>query len=372
MMPARVAICHDWLDVWGGAENVLAEILSLFPRADLFTLVDFMPPQTRRGLGATPSRTSWLQHLPRGRRWFRYCLPLMPAAVERFDFSSYDLVVSSSHAVAKGARTSGNQTHVCYCHTPARYLWDQRERYFSTKGLRGMAARRMLDRLQSWDRATARRVDRFVANSSHIALRIGRCYARNATVVHPPVDVARFAPAVAPKRDDYYVVVSRLVSYKRVDLIVEAFRTLPRRRLVVVGDGPEARALARNAPVNVSFRGRVSDSELVGLVQCARAFVFAAEEDFGIALAEAQAAGTPVIAYAGGGASEIVRGLDDAAPTGVLCGEQSAAAIAAAIGEFEAAALRITSDACRSNAERFAPERFRRAFAAIVEEACAP
>jgi glycosyltransferase involved in cell wall biosynthesis len=367
--PLRVALVHDWLDSWGGAENVLVELLRLFPQADLYTLIDVMPAALRYRLGARRARTSWLQHLPRAAVWFRYCLPLMPAAIERFDFTPYDLVVSSSHAVAKGARTAPGQIHICYCHTPARYVWEQRDRYVAPRGLRAALMRRLLDRLRNWDRRSAARVDHFIANSQHIARRIAQCYGRAATVIYPPVDCARFASGAAARagaREDYYVAVSRLVPYKRVDLLVAAFRALPQRRLIVVGDGPLAARLARHAPPNVEFRGRVDSAELVPLLQRARAFVHGAEEDFGIALVEAQAAGTPVIAYSGGGAAEIVRGPDAPAPTGVLFDTQSSTALVAAIGRFEALAGGIDPDACRSNAARFAPEHFRRALREFV------
>ena len=368
-VPLRVALVHDWLDSWGGAENVLVELLRLFPQADLYTLLDVMPAALRYRLGARRARTSWLQHLPRAAAWFRYCLPLMPAAVERFDFTPYDLVVSSSHAVAKGARTAPGQIHICYCHTPARYVWEQRDRYVAPRGLRAALMPRLLDRLRDWDRRSAARVDHFIANSQHTARRIVRCYGRAAIVIYPPVDCARFASGAAAHaggREEYYVAVSRLVPYKRVDLLVAAFRALPQRRLIVVGDGPLAATLARDAPPNVEFRGRVDSAELVPLVQRARAFVHGAEEDFGIALVEAQAAGTPVIAYSGGGAAEIVCGPDAPAPTGVLFDTQSSAALVAAIGRFEALAGGIDPDACRSNAARFAPEHFRQALRAFV------
>lgn len=358
----RVALVHDWLDTWGGAETVLAELLRLFPNADLYTLIDVMPADLRGRLGARRVRTSWLQHLPGRRSWFRYCLPLMPAAVEGFDFTPYDLVLSSSHAVAKAARTRPGQVHVCYCHTPARYVWEQRNSYVAKHGLRAATMRRLLDRMREWDRATAARVDHFVANSEHIARRIGRCYGREATVVYPPVDGEPFGSGADPNRDAreaYYVAVSRLVPYKRVDLLVAAFRALPQRRLVIVGDGPEAAMLARDAPANVEFRGRVGASELVHVMQRARAFVHAAEEDFGIALVEAQAAGTPVIAFSGGGAAEIVRGLDNSAPTGILFDAQTSSAMVMAIDKFEALSPGIDPEACRINAARFAPERFR-------------
>jgi glycosyltransferase involved in cell wall biosynthesis len=370
----RVALVHDWLDTWGGAENVLVELLSLFPDADLYTLIDVMPAALRERLGARRVRTSWLQHLPGGRAWFRYCLPLMPAAVERFDFAAYDLLLSNSHAVAKGARSGAGQIHICYCHTPARYAWEQRDRYVAPRGLRAALAGRLLDRFREWDRRTAARVDHFIANSEHIARRIARCYGREATVIYPPVDCARFAAgadADGGAREAYYLAVSRLVPYKRVDLLVDSFRALPQRRLIVVGEGPLAASLVRTAPANVEFRGRVDATELVGLVQRARALVHAAEEDFGIALVEAQAAGTPVIAFAGGGAAEIVR-LDVGAPTGVLFGAQSTTALVAAIGRFEAGSPRIAAQACRSNAARFAPERFRRALREFVARVTPP
>lgn len=365
--PLRVALVHDWLDTWGGAENVLCELLRLYPDADLYTLIDVMPAELRRRLAPREARTSWLQHLPGGRAWFRYCLPLMPGAIERFDFSAYDLVLSSSHAVAKGARTGPGQLHVCYCHTPARYAWEQRESYVGRRGLRATTKGWLFDRLRAWDLQTASRVNDFIANSEHIARRIARCYGREATVIYPPVDGARFAADPGgDAREAYYVAVSRLVPYKRVDLLVAAFRALPQRRLVVVGDGPQAAALARAAPANVELRGRVGEAELVQRLRNARALVHAAEEDFGIALVEAQAAGTPVIAFSGGGAAEIVRGLDTPAPTGVLFDAQSAAAIIAAIGSFEAHATRIEAQACRSNAARFAPERFRQGLSELI------
>ena len=370
--PLRVALVHDWLDTWGGAENVLAELLHLFPDADLHTLIDVMPEEVRGRLGATRVRTSWLQHLPGGQAWFRYCLPLMPAAIEHFDFVAYDLVLSNSHAVAKSARTGPGQIHICYCHTPARYVWEQRDSYVAQRGLRSAIMGWLLDRLRDWDRRTAGQVDHFIANSEHIARRIARCYGREATVIYPPVDCERFASTVeahGDAREEYYVAVSRLVPYKRVDLLVAAFRALPQRRLIVVGDGPQAATLARDAPANVEFRGRVDAADLARLLQRARAFVHAAEEDFGIALVEAQAAGTPVIAFSGGGAAEIVHGLNTCAPTGVLFDTQSAAAISAAIGAFETSSRRIDPAACRTNAARFEPERFRKTLSTFVANA---
>jgi glycosyltransferase involved in cell wall biosynthesis len=283
-------------------------------------------------------------------------------------------VISDSHAIAKGARKRPGAIHVSYCHTPARFAWTMPELYAARAAagsgpLRGLATA-ALSRFRRWDLAATQRVDKLVANSQHIADAILRCYGVRAEVIHPPVDIARFASAATTRTDDY-VTVSRLVPYKRVDLLVEAFRHQPERRLVVIGDGPERRRLAAAAPSNVEFTGRVDDADVVRYVAGAKAFVFAAQEDFGIALVEAQAAGTPVIACDEGGAREIVRGLETLAPTGVLYPAQTVDALVAALDRFDGAQTRIVAQACRDNAARFAPEYFRAAFAACVERATA-
>ena len=368
MNAPRVALVHDWLDTWRGGENVLAEMLRIYPQADLFALVDFLPDAVRQRLQGRRAVTSFLQRLPGARRHFRACLPLFPRAVESLDISGYDIVLSSSHAVAKGVRTRPDQLHICYCHTPMRYAWDLREQYLEASGLaagpRGAIARRMLDRLREWDRGASDRVSAFVANSEFIRARIKRCYGRDSTVIAPPVDTDFFTPGGV--RGDDYVTASRWVPYKRVDLIVSAFRELPERRLVVVGDGPDAARVRAAAGPNIEFVGEVARERLRELLRGARAFLFAAEEDFGILPLEAQAVGTPVIAFGRGGVLETVRGLDDRAPTGVFFVEQTPAAIANAVRHFEADAPRIRPEACRTNAERFSAERFRREFAAFV------
>jgi glycosyltransferase involved in cell wall biosynthesis len=375
----RVALVHDWLDTWGGGENVLAQLLQVFPGADVHTLVDFLSPAERARLGAPRIFTSPLQHLPGARRWFRYAAALRPQLIERLDLADYDVVISDSHAIAKGARVRAGQVHVCYCHTPARFAWTMAATY-AARAAEGAAWRRplvegALERFRRWDRAASARVDRFVANSRHIAAAIARCYGRDAEVVHPPVDVARFEAAATDRGDVHpragYVTVSRLVPYKRVDILLDAFRELPERRLIVVGDGPERLRLEGQAGPNVEFAGRQDDAETARLVAAARAFVFAAEEDFGIAPVEAQAAGTPVIAYGRGGVLESVRGRDDRAPTGVFFDAQTPQALAAAVRAYEADADRITAAACRENASRFAPERFRSEIAHIVDAAFA-
>ena len=364
----RIAIVHDWLDTWGGSELALAELLALYPAADLFTLVDFMAPADRARFGTRTIRTSFIQRLPYARTAFRRYLPLFPRAIESLDVAAYDLVISSSHAVAKGVRTSPSQLHICYCYTPMRYAWDLREQYLRQigldRGVRGRVVRRSLARLRDWDRAASARVNHFVAISHAIADRIRRCYDRESTVIFPPVAAASIGDGAA--RVAAYVTVSRFVAYKRIDVIVDAFRLLPDRELVVIGEGPEQARIAAAAGPNVKLLGRAPDGVRDQWLATARAFVFAAEEDFGIAPLEAQARGTPVIAYGRGGALETICGLDAAAPTGVLFEKQTPEAIAAAVRTYEANAHRITARACRENAARFSAERFRGEFSAFV------
>jgi glycosyltransferase involved in cell wall biosynthesis len=363
-----IAVVHDWLDTWAGGEQCLAQILALYPHAELFTLVDFLPPEFRARIGGRHAHTSFLQHLPGARTNFRRLLPLFPAAIERLDVSRFDLVISSSHAVAKGVRTHSRQLHLCYCYTPIRYAWDLRDQYLAqvglAHGLRGALVRRVLDRIRVWDRTSSDRVQRFVAISEHVARRIERCYGRPSTVVYPPVSVPAVPPPEVPRRA--YVTVSRLVPYKRIDLIAAAFRLLPDRELIVIGEGPERRRIEASAGPNVRLLGAVPDAERDAWLARARAFVFTAEEDFGIAPVEAQAHGAAVIAYGSGGATETIRGLDSASPTGVFFVEQTPTAIAAAVRDFEAHAVRISAHACHENAKRFAVDRFRREFGACI------
>jgi glycosyltransferase involved in cell wall biosynthesis len=370
----RVALVHDWLDTWRGGENVLAEIVRIYPKADLFALVDFLPAATRARLSGKRASTSFLQRLPGARRYFRALLPLFPRAIEALDVSGYDLVISSSHAVAKGVRTADGQMHICYCHTPMRYAWDLRDQYLGPRGLAsglsGALAGHVLDRLRDWDRRVSSRVTHFIANSGFIADRIARCYGREATIIYPPVDVGFFTAAegvAEPAERDYYVAASRWVPYKRMELIAAAFRDLPGRRLVMAGEGPEAARVRRAAGPNVEFVGEVSRERLRELLRGARAFVFAAEEDFGILPVEAQACGTPVIAYGRGGALETVREGEKGAATGMFFSVQTAAAITAAVRSFDDALPTIRAAECRANAERFSAERFRVEFAAYVD-----
>jgi len=368
----HIALIHDWLDTWGGGENVLAALLALYPEAELFTLVDFLSDTHRARLGQRPIRTSFIQRLPFARRHFRKYFALMPHAVEQFDLSPYELVISSSHSVAKGVRTGPGQLHICLCYSPARYAWDLQPQYLAQTGLDrgvlGWLARLQLARFRRWDLRTSARVDRFVAISEYIAQRIRNCYRRDADVIYPPVDIPAVKGNDGP-RESFYLTVSRLVPYKRIDLVVKAFSAMPERQLLVAGDGPEMKKLAKLATPNVRLLGSVDDARRDQLLSSAKAFVFAAEEDFGIAPLEAQALGTPVIAFGRGGSAETIRGLDAAAPTGVLFAEQTVASIRAAVAQFEASAPRITAAACRANAERFSRQRFNERFPAYVADA---
>lgn len=361
----RVAVVHDWLVVRGGAERVLEQMLHVFPQADLYSVLDFLPPEARGFLGERQVRTTFVQRLPFARSKYRWYLSLMPLAIEQFDMSAYDLVLSSSYAVSKGVLTGPRQRHLSYVHSPMRYAWDLQHQYLREtgldRGLVGWLARWQLSRLRIWDQRTAHGVDRMLANSHFVAQRIRKAYGREAGVLFPPVDLGRLAPG--NHKDEYYVTVSRMVPYKRIDAIVAAFNLLPDRRLVVIGDGPDAKKIAALAGKNVELLGEQSDDEVRAHLQAARAFIFAAEEDFGIAPVEAQACGTPVVAFGKGGALESIRGLSDRNPTGVFFFEQTPEAIAAAVRRFETAADRIDPAACRRNAMRFSNERFRDALA---------
>jgi hypothetical protein len=356
----KIAVIHEWLDTYAGSERVLEEILTLYPQADLFVLVDYLSANQRNFLEGRQIATSFIQHLPFARKHFRWYLPLMPFAIEQFDLSSYDLVISSSHAVAKGVIGRPHQPHISYVHSPMRYAWDLQNDYVVGNQWRSLPPRALMHYLRMWDTRTANGVDHFVANSDFIAQRILKTYRRSAEVIHPPVDTHKLS-AVTDK-EDFYVTLSRLVPYKRVDVVIDAFAQMPTRRLIVVGNGPNLAMLKARAPANVSFAGHVSQEAKVRYLQQAKAFVFAGEEDFGIALVEAQACGTPVITFGRGGAVEIVASGE----TGLLFDEQTPEAIVAAIEHFEQMrpfdAVQI-----RLNASRFGVARFRREFQALVD-----
>lgn len=365
----RVAVVHDWLSVVGGAERVLAEILELFPDADLYSLIDFLPSEGRAILGGRRARTSFIQKLPFASRLYRAYLPLMPLAVEQWNFSGYDLVISSCYAVVKGLITGPGTLHVSYVHSPMRYAWDLQADYMTQSGfgaLRQVVARALLHRIRLWDQVSAQRVDTFVANSGFVAGRIRKYYRREAQVVPPPVQLERFR-SDAP-RGDYFLTVSRLVPYKRIDLIVEAFAGMPEHRLVVIGDGPEMDGIRAKAGPNVEIMGRLPDAEVTRYLEHCRAFVFAAIEDFGISPLEAQACGRPVIAFGAGGVLETLV-VNGPRPTALFYPEQTPQSLRAAVENFVANEARYTARACRENAERFSSAAFRSGLMSAVTAA---
>ena len=356
----KTALSHDWLVHLAGSERVLESMHALYPGPIHTLLCD---PAAIRGSAFEEAdiRTSFLQRLPGAVHHHRSLLPLFPLAAAAFDLSDFDLVLSSSHAAAKSVRTRPGQLHICYSHTPMRYAWDLMEDYLAPlHPLKRVLARRLLLRLRGWDRRTARGVDHFLANSAFTAERIRRCYGREATVLHPPVEVERFRPAARKGR--HFITVSRLVPYKRVDVIVAAFNQLG-LPLVVVGRGPERDALAAAAGPNVELAGALDDEALATVLAEARGFVIAAVEDFGIAPVEAQAAGTPVVALGRGGALETV--VDG--ETGTFFREQSPEALAEAVERLMGMEDRIDPARLRVQAERFSRRRFERAYRTFVE-----
>lgn len=367
----KTAIVHEWFVTYVGSEKVVEQLLALYPEADLFTLVDFLPASEREFLKGRKIHTSFIQKLPLAKKYYRQYLPWMPLAIEQFDLSEYELIISSSHAVAKGVLTAPDQLHISYVHSPMRYAWDMQHQYLREtgldKGIFSWYTRRLLHRMRLWDYRTANGVDWFVANSRFIARRIWKVYRREAKVIHPPVQIENFP--LQETKSDYYLAASRMVPYKKMDLIVEAFNRMPEKRLVVIGEGPGLRKVKANAKSNIEVLGYQPTGILSQYMQGARAFIFAAREDFGIMPLEAQASGTPVIAFGEGGALETIRGLDDAQPTGVFFKEQTPEAIINAVDLFEANEHKITPTVCRKNSEGFSPQRFRSEFAQFVEDA---
>ena len=365
----KIAIIHEWFVNYMGSERVVEQMLQCFPQADLFSLVDFLPPDQRGFIMNKPVKTSFIQNLPWAKTQYRNYLPLMPLAVEQFDLSGYDLILSSSHAVAKGVLVGPDQLHISYIHSPIRYAWDLQHQYLAESnlkfGLKSWLVRYLLHKIRLWDSRSANGVDQLIANSNFIARRITKTYRRDAAVIYPPVDVSGFA--FQSQKEDFYLTASRMVPYKKMPMIVQAFAAMPDKRLVVIGDGPEFDKCRAVAGPNVQLMGWQPFDVLKSHMQRARAFVFAAEEDFGITPLEAQACGTPVIAFGKGAVLETIQGLDHAAPTGLFFDHQTPDSVVAAVQQFEAEHHRITPQACRDNAVRFAPERFRAEFTAFVE-----
>ena len=364
--PKQIAVVHEWLVKHAGSERVVEQILQLYPHSDIFSLVEFLDDGLRHVIQHKSVTTSFIQRLPFAHKHFRQYLPLMPLAIEQFDLSDYDIVISSNHVVAKGALTRADQLHISYVHTPIRYAWDFHHQYLNgsglTQGVKGAIARVMLHYLRLWDVTAANRVDAFIANSRYVARRIWKTYRRKADVIYPPVQVDRFCPQ--RQRDDFYFVLSRFVPYKRVDLIVNAFAKL-RRPLIIMGDGPDAEMLHHLATDNITVLPPQSDSVVTDYMNRCKAFVYAAEEDFGIAAVEAQAAGAPVIAFGKGGITETVI----PGKTGLFFHEQTVESVIEAIRVFEATFQDVDPDQLRHHADQFSPERFQQQFSRYVDHA---
>ncbi|MFD2699383.1 glycosyltransferase family 4 protein [Paenibacillus shunpengii] len=368
----KVAIVHDWLTTYTGAEKVVEQILKIYPQADLFTLVDFLKGDDRTFLKGIKITTSFIQKMPFSKKKYRNYLPLMPLAIEQFDLSEYDLVISSSHAVAKGVITGPDQIHISYIHTPIRYAWDLQHQYLKesrlNKGIKSYITRTILHYIRLWDFRTSAGVDIMLSNSNFIKKRIKKIYNREAITVYPPVDVSLFE--YQDDKQDYYLTASRLVPYKKVDLIVEAFSKFPNKTLYVIGDGPDMEKIKAIQSTNVRLLGYQSSENLKKFMQNAKAFIFAAEEDFGITPLEAQACGTPVIAYGKGGALETVKGdihTEDEL-TGLFFYEQTVDSLIAAVEKFELIQNKILAINCRNHALKFSNERFCEEFSQLIEQ----
>jgi glycosyltransferase involved in cell wall biosynthesis len=359
----KIAIVHEWLNVYGGSERLLAEILKIYPQAHLYALI-----HNRQNLFGTPLetwkvKTSFMQKIPRVEHLYRGLLPLMPFAIESLNVREYDVVISLSHAVAHGIKTHQNQTHISYVCTPMRYAWHLQDDYLHLhhldKPIINYAARLTLSLLRRWDRESASRADHLLAISNWTAQKIKQAWRRDSQVMYPPVNVARFSPA--KERDNFYIHVSRLVPYKMTFEIIKAFNDM-KLPLVVIGDGPEMRKLQKLANENIKLMSFQTDEVVEDFLSRAKGFVYMAAEDFGIAIAEAQAAGCPVIAYYQGGAAEIVRDGE----TGILFQEQTSRSLIEAIRRFEK--IKLNSKAAQVNAARFSSERFRNEFSAYMNK----
>jgi glycosyltransferase involved in cell wall biosynthesis len=361
-VPLKYALVHEWLTpkATGGSELVVREILNYID-ADLYALIDFESRNPESYLYKRQIGTTFLQHFPFAEKGIQKYLPFLPLAIEQLDLREYDVVLSSSHAVAKGVLTSPEQLHICYCHSPMRYAWDLTFDYLRQSklgnGLPGWVTRYLLHQLRMWDVLSANRVDYFIANSYHTARRIWRCYRREATVIYPPVNIENFS--FSPDKQDFYLTVSRLVSYKQVSLIVSAFNQM-QKKLVVIGTGPEMKKIRKIANPNIQILGWQPDEVVKQYMAHAKGFVYAACEDFGIALVEAQACGTPVIAYDAGGAKETVRDIRTwgETGTGILFEEQKEASLIGAIETLEVSYSKFIPEYVRSHAEQFKSQIF--------------
>ena len=357
----KTALVHEWLVGYAGSERVVESFTNIWPESDVFSLVDFLTDEQREIiLKGKRAKTSFIQKLPLAKKKHRNYLPFFPSAIERLDLSGYDVIVSSSHAVTKGIKKKSNQLHITYCHSPMRYIWDQADQYL--KGTKGLIVKLFINYLRKWDLRSASNVDFFIANSHHIAEKIKRIYKRDAEVIYPPVDVDKFG--MGEHKEDYYLTASRLVPYKKNDLIVEAFNAMPDKKLVVIGTGPELQRIKSIAKENIQVMGYQSSEVLKDYMQKANAFVFAAEEDFGIIVVEAMSCGTPVIAWDYGGTAETV--IDG--ETGILFSKQTKDSIISAVKKFEGISGDFNPEMIRKHSKNFSRAKFENNIKNFVDE----
>ncbi len=363
----KVAIVQEWLVTVGGSDKVVKAILDVFPDADIYTLVAKKEVCDELGIPWEKVHTSFIQKIPLGTKKHRAYLPLFPFAIEQFDLRGYDVIISSSHCVAKGVLTKVDQLHICYCHSPIRYCWDMYNEYLEEshldKGFKSWLVRLMLHPIRQFDAIAGSRVDYYISNSDYVGQRIRKTYRRVARTIHPNIDISHFE--LCEDKQDYYLASSRLVAYKKIDTIIEAFNRMPDKKLVVIGGGPNLEAYRKLAKGNVTVMGYQPFDVLKEKMQHAKAFVFAADEDFGMIPIEAQSCGTPVIAYGHGGSLETVNG----GKTGVFFYEQTPESIVDAVSRFEAMGSKpFAPKVCREWAEGFSEERFKREIREFVEE----
>ena len=365
----KTAIVHDWLTTYAGSERCVESFTNIWQNADIYSLVDFLDERDRQIiLKGKHAKTSFVQKLPLANKYHRHYFPIFPLAIEQFDLSAYDLVLSSSHAFAKGALTNSNQLHICYCYTPIRYAWDLTNQYFDKGSFIGriqkLILQPVLHNIRTWDVASSNRVDYFVAISNYIARRIKKIYRRDAEVIYPPVDTAKFG--CETNKEDFYLTASRFVPYKKIDLIAEAFSKMPDKKLIIIGEGSDEEKIKAKCAKNVKMIDYKKVDDLAGYMKRARAFVFAAEEDFGISVIEALSCGTPVIALNRGGTAETI--IDG--KYGIHFSNQTSDDIANAVSRFEKSEDAFDPQILSNYAKQFDRSIFEKKITSFVKTKC--
>ena len=373
MKDLKIAIIHDWLVGKFGAENVLAEIIKICPNSEIFTIIDYIPNKDRDFLQGRKTNQSFIAKLPFARKHFRKYLSLMPIAIEQFDLSGFDIIISISAAVAKGVIPKPDQLHICYINSPIRYAWDMEEQYIkesNIKGLKKILLKYSLHKIRMWDVASSYRVDHFISNSNFIKARVEKYYRRESDVLNPNIDIDYFIQEKdESKKSDYFFTIARHVPYKKIDLIIEAFNQMPDKKLIVGGSGEQTEYLKEIAGPNITFTGHIKREELRSYMQNAKAFIYAALEDFGIVMGESLSAGTPVIAYGKGGSRDIVKDKSEYRDaTGILFPDQRKESLINAVNDFCNNEKIFNTENCINSVQHLSAENFRTSFQKIVEK----